>query len=129
MAVTADDDQRRALRILLDRSAQSTDNESASRSANDRFVGTIARHGAPTDRVSLACECGAPLCREIVTLTIEEYERVRADRAWFLVSDAHHNGDTTVARRVGDGKGYVIIEKIGAQAEAERHDPRDTGSA
>jgi hypothetical protein len=128
-SVTAQDDDRRPLWIDLIESAHRSIRESSSRSANERFVRAITSRGAPTDRVSIGCECGAPTCREIVTLTFEEYENVRAHPAWFLVS-AEHVNDQMLERRVGAGPGYVVVEKIGsAGVETEGHSQAGRGSA
>jgi hypothetical protein len=39
-----------------------------------RFEGTQPQH----DRWDFTCECGAPDCRRSVSLTLEEYEALRA---------------------------------------------------
>ena len=49
--------------------------------ANERFMRTVSGRGSqPTDRVSLACECGAPICREIVA--------AHGGRVWVEDADA-----------------------------------------
>jgi hypothetical protein len=121
----AHDDYERSCWIDLIESAHRSAGESSSRSANERFVRSISDRGAPTDRVSIRCECGAPICREIVTLTFREYEHVRAHPGRFLVSAEHGNEDTSSERTVGAGPGYLIVEKTDP-AGAE---PRDRGSA
>ena len=120
--MAAQDEERRALRLAL--------NESAHRTANDRFVRTASSHVyKPTDRVPLLCECGAPICREIVMITIEEYEYIRAHPTWFL-RVAGHEDDAALERIVGRWKdGHFVVEKIGsAGTEAARRDPRAGGS-
>jgi hypothetical protein len=109
--MTAEDDERRPLWIELIEAHRRSD-ESGSRSANERFVRRMSSPSAPTDRVSIACECGAPTCRQIIMLTFEEYEHVRAHPAWLLVSAEHGNEDTSHERRVGAGPGYVVVERI-----------------
>jgi hypothetical protein len=37
------------------------------------------------------CECGDEHCREIVMLTIEDHEHVRARPAWFLLVAGHED--------------------------------------
>jgi hypothetical protein len=121
--VSADqDEERRALGLAL--------NQSAHRRANERVVRTLFSRGfAPTDQIPLMCECGAPVCREVVTLTIEVYEYVRAHPTWFLVAAGHEDEDTTRERKLGAAPGYVMVQKIGsAGAEAARRDPRASGS-
>ena len=110
-AVAAQDDDRRAPWIELIESGHHSVGESSARSANERFVRRISNRTAPTDRVSIACECGAPICRDIVTLTFEEYEHVRTHPSWFLVSAKHNDAD---GRTVGAGQGYIVVEKVGS---------------
>jgi hypothetical protein len=121
--VAAQDEERSATRLAL--------NESAHRTANERFVRTASSHGyKPTDQVPLVCECGAPICREIVMLTIEVYEYIRAHPTWFLRAADHVGDDAALERIVGRREhAYVVVEKIGsAGAEAARRDPRASNS-
>jgi hypothetical protein len=119
-AVTAHEKERRALKLAL--------NESAHRKRNERFIS--AAPNRRFERVAFVCECGAPICREDVILTIEEYEHIRAHPTWFLVAAGHEDTDRTLERIVDAERGYVVVEKIGAAgAEAARRNPRDAGSA
>jgi hypothetical protein len=117
--VAAQEEERRALKLAL--------NESAHRKRNERFM-----RGAPNrgfERIAFVCECGAPICREDVILTVEEYEHIRAHPTWFVVAAGHEDRDTTLERIVDAERGYVVVEKLGsAGAEAARRNPRDLGA-
>ncbi len=69
------------------------------------------------------CECAQPDCNGLLELSLDEYERVRANSRWFVVLPGHqHDQIETV---VGGASGYLVVEKreeAGALAEAT--DPR-----
>jgi hypothetical protein len=120
--------QRLALNDYLNRSP--TRPATAQRDANERVMRAVSSSAfQATDRVSLACECGAPICREIVTLTIEEYQDIRAHPTWFLLAPGHEDQKAAPETTVGAGNGYVVVEEIGsADAAPERRDPRASTS-
>jgi hypothetical protein len=39
--------------------------------------------------VSGVCECMSDRCDELISLSLEEYERIRAQPAWFFVLAGH----------------------------------------
>ena len=71
------------------------------------------------------CECADLGCREIVMLSIEDYERLRAQPCWFLLVAGHEDAEETHERIVDAENGYAIVERVGASGlEAARLDPR-----
>ena len=100
--------------------------ESAFRTANDRMRLLADSHRfAPDQRVPFLCECGDPGCREIVMLSIEDYERLRKEPCWFLLLAGHEEAEAKHERIVEAENGYAIVEKVGASGlEAARLDPR-----
>lgn len=75
------------------------------REINDR-VAELSEHwdGPPSGFI---CECRRLDCAAAVTLSLEEYARVRADSACFLVLDGHEDDELDVVlRRGGD---YVVV--------------------
>src|SRR5579862_4605819 len=70
------------------------------------------------------CAFGAIECTEQITLTPEEYERVRADPTSFVLVPGHEMPD--VERVVSRSDGFVIVQKIGRDAAslARETDPR-----
>jgi hypothetical protein len=70
------------------------------------------------------CECGDPQCFQMIDLTNEEYEAVRAHPARFFVVRGHE--DLTAGEVVvQEAASFTIVEKRGAErAIVERSDPR-----
>ncbi len=80
--------------------------------------------GEDDEPVSFRCECAQLGCTDLVTLTRNEYETVRANGRWFVMVGGHERPEveTVIARRPG----YIVVEKRGEAAErAEATDPRD----
>jgi hypothetical protein len=72
--------------------------------------------------IDLACECTDETCTERVTMTIGEYEQVRADSNSFFVLPGHNVPDVEEVR---EETAYVVVRKLGAGAPvAEKLDPR-----
>jgi hypothetical protein len=120
----AADHQARALKLAMSESAFRTSNEHLRRMAvSHRFEG---HH-----RVPFVCECGDPECREIVMLSLAEYEHVRAHPTWFLLVAGHEDDEASHERIVDAEQGYAVVEKIGtAGAEAARlHSRHDAANA
>jgi hypothetical protein len=95
-------------------------NEVSLRNVNEAIeAGRRTRDGlAP-----FVCECGALGCNEVIELTIDDYERVRAHGTRFVVAPGHASRiDAVIA--VADG--YDVVEKRSSRpaADAERADPR-----
>jgi|SRR4051812_4930027 hypothetical protein len=69
------------------------------------------------------CECMDQDCGESVSVTLEEYEHVRAQPAWFIVIAGHDVAEVEDIVETTDR--YLVVEKIGAGAAvAEANDPR-----
>jgi len=75
------------------------------------------------EQIDLACECMDEACTQRVTMTVREYEAVRADSNTFFVKPGHEVPEVEdVVREEGN---YVVVSKVGAGAPvAERLDPR-----
>jgi hypothetical protein len=73
--------------------------------------------------IDLACECMDETCTDRITMTIAEYESVRADSNEFFVLPGHVVPEVEeVSREEAD---YVVVAKIGAGARvAAKLDPR-----
>lgn len=101
-------------------------NNATFRDANEHIGAAAGIYGIDSP-VPFICECGDARCSEIVRLTLEEYNEVRADSRHFLHVPGHEGTAQIVARR----DGYVIVEKLGragdiAEALDERS-PEDRG--
>src|SRR5262245_47986358 len=74
----------------------------------------------------LVCECSNPGCAEALEIRPDEYERVRADGARFVVAAGHQQAE--VERVLEDRGRFLVVENIGAAAEIARaSDPRQHG--
>src|SRR4051794_24911508 len=102
--------------------ARKATNESLFREGNERIEET-ARHFSLPDRLQFVCECSDVTCSDRITLSIEEYEEVRAAPERFAI--ALHHDDAEVDRVVETREGYAVVEKVGAAREiAKAQDPR-----
>lgn len=101
-------------------------NQSAFRSANERLERKAAEHRFETrQRVPFICECADTDCSEIVMLSLEEYEHIRAHPRWFLLVAGHEDAEECHERIVDAEQGYAVVEKIGdAGAKAASLYPR-----
>lgn len=116
------DDKARAFKLAT--------NQSAFRRSNERLRKAAGSHRFTwSDHVPFVCECADENCREIVMLTLEEYEIVRAHPTWFVLVAGHEDEDSAQERIVDAEQGYAVVEKVGAAGvEAARLHPRQTDS-
>jgi hypothetical protein len=96
-----------------ERSARLAANEAVFRAGNEK-IGTT----------TYMCECGDAQCFQLLDLTNDEYEAVRAHPARFVVVSGHE--DLTAGEVVVESSArFTIVEKRGAEREiVERSDPR-----
>jgi hypothetical protein len=100
-------------------------NEAAFREVNEQMVGLQERFAADNgEPLSLVCECDRLGCAELVQVSLEAYEAIRADGACFFVVDGHE--DSTVEDVVDQGTGYLVVRKRAGEAQrvALETDPR-----
>jgi len=90
-------------------------NETLWREVNERIRDVTKYEG----EIEFLCECGDPTCAEPITMTVAEYEDVRADATHFLVVPGHvipdvervvveHDRFTIVAKREGEPAAIAI---------------------
>jgi hypothetical protein len=93
-------------------------NESLFREVNERIEDL-----ATSTFTSFVCECMSAGCDELVALTIEEYEWVRAEPSWFFVLPGHEVPEVELVVESTDR--YTVVKKLGeGELLAERLDPR-----
>jgi hypothetical protein len=98
-------------------------NEAFFRSVNERIRDLADGHGSDQHAYEFLCECADPACVDRVTLTLEEYEAVRADATRFVLAEGHDDG--TIEKVIEVAHDHVVVEKVGPAAEvAEALDPR-----
>ena len=94
-------------------------NQSLFREVNER----IEELSASMSPMRFICECGNERCDEGVSLTREDYERIRSEANCFFVIKGHEMPE--VERVVGSVDGYLVVAKLGVGGElAEQLDPR-----
>jgi hypothetical protein len=94
-------------------------NDATFRVANERIAETAAQQGI--DRlVPFICECAEPRCTEIIQLSLEEYESVRAEATHFLTVPAHEGSTGDAAQVVSENDRYSIVRKTGRAGEVAR---------
>jgi hypothetical protein len=102
-------------------------NESLFREVNERVAEVAANYievETSGDPVEFTCECGRADCAEPMTMTVVEYEAVRAVPTRFAIVPAHEQPEVeTVVERHPT---YFVVEKRqeDAQEVARETDPR-----
>ena len=94
-------------------------NETLLREVNERVKEVIPAEGG----IQFICECGDEACVEQVTLSVEEYERVRSDPVEFFVKPGHQVPE--VEDVVEEHARFLLVRKhVEEQDIARRTDPR-----
>lgn len=99
-------------------------NEASFRLINERLKADMegVAHGA--ELIPFVCECGSSRCTDVVELSSEEYEAVRARPDRFAVLPGHVFPE--YENLVAEYERYAIVEKIGvAEMISRLTDPRD----
>lgn len=112
-------DERRKERIAR--------NESNFRDINERLSAGLRQIPDNPELLEFICECGNPSCEQHVQLSLEEYERVRADSRRFAVVPGHVIPEAE--RVVASEPRFEVVEKVGATIDlADEADQRETGT-
>ncbi len=97
--------------------------EALFRDVNERIAESAHRFEA--DSTEFVCECSDPNCTHRLEATLDEYERVRAHGATFMLAPGHAHADIerAVARR---GHRFHVVEKMQQKVRetVRRLDPR-----
>lgn len=97
-------------------------NETIFRRLNES-IGELAATLGGDSPYEFICECATIDCFERLTLTLDQYERVRGNGTHFLVAPGHEDIEVEMVVSVHDG--YVVVSKDGvAGLVAEAADPR-----
>lgn len=100
-------------------------NEAAFREVNEQMVGLQEQFSLETSEpLSLVCECDRLGCAQLLRVSLEAYEAIRADGASFLVVPGHE--DLAVEEVVASGDGFVVVRKRAGEPRdvALDNDPR-----
>lgn len=95
--------------------------EALFREVNERIADISLRHGIGNG-LEFLCECGRRDCLEALSLTREEYKRVRAHSDRFIVALEHDFPELEEVVERHDG--YFVVRKAGEAEEiADASDP------
>ena len=86
-------------------------NNEVFRAANERIHEAVARYDHRLEQIPFLCECPVEDCVEIVRLTQEEYETVRADPNHYVTAVGHEVAEAPVGHVVRRNDAYVVVEK------------------
>ncbi len=110
----------------MDRIRQIAENEIRFREINERLAADVRAVANDDEPLDFVCECGLLDCTGAVSLTLAQYDAVRADGAQFAVLPGHQMEDVEDA--VDGEDGFVVVRKHESSAPlARRTDPRSPG--
>jgi hypothetical protein len=108
--------------VTEDQEERLAKNEALFRALNENIRG-LASGLRGREPFEFICECATSGCFERLSLTLEEYERIRQDGTHFLLAKGHE--DIAIEQVVARSDGYVVVEKDGvAGLVADEGDPR-----
>lgn len=94
-------------------------NQALLREVNER----LEEMASPEMTVEFLCECANDGCTNMISLTVEEYERVRTFPTRFAIAPGHNFAE--FERIVESNERFAVIEKFGEGGRAAvRLDPR-----
>jgi hypothetical protein len=94
------------------------------REANEGIQQAASTHDV-LERIPFICECADESCRELLVLSMDEYEEIRANPRHFLNAPGHVRAAQGAAEVVNDRGRYEIVEKTGYAGDiVEGLDPR-----
>jgi hypothetical protein len=103
------------------RAERAANNEALFREVNER-VADVAE-GFESVEFEVFCECSHAGCTAMLSITMTEYEAVRARGVRFAMIAGHD--DPTIEQVVEQNDRFIVVEKIGEGAEVARDlDPR-----
>ncbi|HSP73635.1 MAG TPA: hypothetical protein VLN26_14760 [Gaiellaceae bacterium] len=82
--------------------------EALFREVNEGIAAAAERFDA--DEAEFVCECSDASCADRLEVPLDEYERVRAEPAYFLLVPGHEA--VYVERVVRRRGGYAVVEKV-----------------
>jgi hypothetical protein len=96
--------------------------ESLFRNVNERIAESSQRFDS--DEAEFVCECSDAACAERIETPLDEYERIRSEPTYFLLTPGHE--DTRVERVVRRRPRYAVVEKVrrAIASHVRRLDPR-----
>jgi hypothetical protein len=100
-------------------------NEALFREVNERLRDVNEPFSDVVPAPDWVCECADPACIEKISLSMEEYEALRAEPTHFAVAPNPGHVSFEVDNVVGQTERYWIVEKIGAAAEVSSEEQHE----
>jgi hypothetical protein len=99
-------------------------NDALFREANEGIQEAASTYDV-LERIPFICECADENCRELIVLSMDEYEEIRGNPRHFLNAPGHVRAGQGAAEVVDDRGHYEIVEKTGYAGDiVEELDPR-----
>ncbi len=96
------------------------------RDSNEKIKGRN-RDAHARSRMLFLCECSDLRCKELVKLTLREYEGVRSVPDRFLIAVGHETPEVEAV--VAENKRFAVVEKLAAAKDVSTaNDPRSRRS-
>jgi len=91
---------------------------------NEAILQQALRFGGIDDEYEFICECSDYRCQDRLTLTLRDYEHIRAEGTRFVIAPGHTRPERELV--VETNAHHVVVEKDGlAGLLADFADPRD----
>lgn len=95
-------------------------NETLFREVNERIKEV---RSPEEDQIEFLCECGVEECKDAISLTVRQYEQLRADPTTFGVVPGHAIGD--IEDVVSETERFHVVRKHPSEQDIARStDPR-----
>ena len=113
---------------MRDREQRIAYNETLFRRANEQLLaarGTL--NFQPLERTPFICECGDVRCTRVISLSLAEYESVRANPNTFALIPGHEDAGTEsiVEDVVVSNERFAVVKKLEhVRSDTEASDPR-----
>ena len=88
-------------------------NDAIFREANEGIREAAEDHLEGGEQVPFLCECADENCRELVQLTLAEYQSIRSDPRLFVNVAGHQASAHGWAEAIASRDGHVVVEKVG----------------
>lgn len=86
-------------------------NNAVFREANERIHESAQTYAHELEHIPFLCECPVEDCVEIVPLTEDQYNAVRANPTHYMTAVGHEVSEAPVGTVVARNDGYVVVEK------------------
>ena len=124
MAQRERDDEEQPDLVTQERVAR---NDALFREANEGIEEAATKYDV-LEQIPFICECADEHCRELLVLSMDQYEEIRGNPRHFLNAPGHVRAAHGAAEVVADRGRYEIVEKTGYAGDiVEELDPRGGG--